>query len=270
MSEGFLFVCSDDQLMAEAEQSAKRIKSVMEDYPVCLITDDPSPVEVFDEHVHIDDLEAGFVDKVNHMHRTPFEKTVFLDTDTYINQPVPELFDLLDQVELAAAASPHRVSPENEFDVPRAFPAYNTGVIAFHLCSATESFFEQWRNKYVELLDEGIEADQASFRPTLYNSEVSHSTLPSEYNCRSIHPGYLHDKVKIIHARHINYEYISKTLNRTTKKRVHYRRHGQLVVKTNTERTLVERAYNAWLRFGLKGVLERVGARLLPKLRRLK
>ena len=136
---GILYVATGDKFVSEAAESARSLKSHM-DVPVALITDQPEAPGVFNQLISIENPQYGFGDKVMNIHRSPFEKTVFVDNDTYFADEISEVFDLLDQYQLAAAHSPWRIAHPLP-DTPDAFTEYNTGVIAFRDCPETDLLF---------------------------------------------------------------------------------------------------------------------------------
>ena len=48
----------------------------------------------------------AFLDKIRNISQTPFERTIFLDTDTCVIANIGELFDLLQRFDVAAAHAP--------------------------------------------------------------------------------------------------------------------------------------------------------------------
>ena len=70
--------------------------------------------------VEIIEAEGGNIDKVQHIARSPFERTVFLDTDTFCLQAFPEMLDLLVNYDLvltdeSGRFSTRRIGTEPEF-----------------------------------------------------------------------------------------------------------------------------------------------------------
>ncbi|GAG27069.1 unnamed protein product, partial [marine sediment metagenome] len=65
------------------------------------------------------------------------EQAIFIDGDTLLLEPVPELFDLLDNFDIAVSPAPQYLSPqalsmgifEQLPPVPAALPEWNTGLI---------------------------------------------------------------------------------------------------------------------------------------------
>jgi hypothetical protein len=212
-SRGILFVASGARHRDEAKVSAHSIKAVWPDVPLAIITDQPIELGLFDV-VQTVPMQGDNIDKVRNIARSPFERTILLDTDTYCLLPFPELFDLLDHFQLAAAFDIGRFSErwdpvagkhvfiERE-GVPECFIELNTGVIAFRREPDVLSVFDQWLKACLEARSEpdAHTQDQPSFRKVVYNSSLRIATLPSEYCFRLHSPDSARTAVKIIHGR---------------------------------------------------------------------
>ncbi len=147
------------------------------------------------------------------------ERTLFLDTDTRVCGEIPEVFEILDAVDLAAAHAPVRIGPGQPAALaaraPAAFPELNTGVIAFRGTSAVRRLFERWSSLHRETRRSAPPSlgDQATFRVALYESDVRFAVLPPEYNCRFTFPTYLQGPVRILHGRAPDLERLERELN---------------------------------------------------------
>ena len=128
---------------------------------------------------------------------SPFDRTLFLDVDTYAAGDLSELFTLLDAFDVAAAQAPISVSFPLD-GVPDAFPELNTGVIAFRRADNVTRFLQAWLAEYDRwrrtrrisppsvggLLDEGVRL----------------AVLPPEFNLRFWMAGYHNQPVRILHG----------------------------------------------------------------------
>ena len=134
------------------------------------------------------------------MRETPFDETLFLDTDTYINSDLTGLFQLLNSYDLGIAHDPsyntHLLS-----SVPESFPEYNTGVLLYDNNSEVDELMKAWNDYYDQMDDEHNSKDQPAFRRALYHSEVDYITLTREWNCFYNFPGYIAEPPKILHGR---------------------------------------------------------------------
>ena len=220
MKEGILYVATGERFLAEARRSAARVRELMPGIPIALASDLEGPKELFDHQLPITQPKFNFSDKIGPLLSTPFERTVFLDTDTWLCEPVPEMFAILERHDVAMAHAPMRYTAPSE--VPASYPECNSGVIAYHLNDRTRSLFALWEKLYQErLASTGVIDDQPSLRDALWLSDASFATLPPEYNFRFIMPAFAgRGSVKILHGRHHDYQNLAAILNRSGSPRV--------------------------------------------------
>lgn len=199
MSKGFLFIATADRFVREAEVAATSIKRHC-DLPITLVAHRDVDSEVFDTVVIDESPLDSYGDKPRNLLKTPYTKTIYLDADVYMVSAVPELFDLLDEVDIATTIDPHefelRILDDPEFkDIPESMPIYQTGVIAYRSDLAAE-FIRNWEAIHTK---EDTKRDQSSFRAALYNSSVNHRALPDIYNCLVNSPMQVTGEVKLFH-----------------------------------------------------------------------
>jgi hypothetical protein len=142
--------------------------------------------------------------KMEVMRDTVFDRTLIMDADTWLVEPVPELFALLDWFDIAVAHAPFR--EVYDVGVPLAFPEYNIGVMSFKKSGELSKVVRRWQRDFTKDSVERSEErrvswfpSQATFRRALYESKLRICTLPPEYNWRGT--GYVHHSVKIVHKR---------------------------------------------------------------------
>ena len=115
--KGFVYVASDPKkspspykfnadkklLNLEFEHSVRTLKEHHPDIPVTLFTNYDELASNSPEVDNVLEVESdwGFLPKVSGLNFSPYKKTVFLDCDTQVNQPISELFDFLDEYDLA-------------------------------------------------------------------------------------------------------------------------------------------------------------------------
>lgn len=218
---GVLYVATGDEYVTAATNSARSFKNSMPEIPVAIATDASSNLNIFDQIIHLENPEYDYVDKINGMLKSPFERTVFLDADTHVNAPFPELFNILDQFDIAAAIAAYGHQPPNEvhgeaipFQQPPSFPIYNTGVISYRNSTKLKEFFQEWQKMYSGAHELGHRnfTDQESFADRLYHSNLRLATLTQEYNFRVA--SRIGGEVKIIHGRHEDTIKKAKLLNK--------------------------------------------------------
>lgn len=232
MKEGILYVATGQRFVAEASRSAARVRELMPRIRMALASDLEGPRELFDHYLPIREPKFNFSDKIAPLLATPFEKTVFLDSDTWLCEPVPEMFSILDRHDIAMAHAPMRFTAASS--VPATFPECNSGVIAYTLNDRTQSLLELWNKLYEQRLTAtGVVDDQPSLRDALWQSDASFAVLPPEYNFRFIMPAFAgRGRVKIMHGRHNDYRSLEKTINKSGSPRVFLPRFGAWNDKT--------------------------------------
>jgi hypothetical protein len=208
---GIFYVATGPVCRAEAVVSARSVKRVWSDIPIAIATDGPVESAWFDQ-IDVIPAEPDNIAKARHITRSPFERTLLLDTDTYCVAPFPELFDLLDRFDLAAAHEAGRFSTRWEAgtevfiqapDIPNCFPELNSGVVAFRREPNVSKVFERW----LALVEQARAApvphtqDQPSFRRAVYESDLRIAVLPAEYNFRLVISGFARGPIKLIHGR---------------------------------------------------------------------
>lgn len=196
---GILYVATGEKFRKEAERSIQTLERNEINIPVALAADEEIDSKFVDYFIKIENPDRDYLDKIRYISKSPFEKTLFLDTDTFIYDNLDGVFQLLDEFELAIAHSPGRTSISLE-DVPESFPEMNTGVILFRNSERIDNLLGKWEEIYQRRKTE-LPHDQAAFRKALYMSDVSYSTLTPEYNCRFGFPTSVSGEVKVFHGR---------------------------------------------------------------------
>jgi hypothetical protein len=203
---GVLYIATGQRFRTEAEMSARSVKLVMPKMPIVLASDCKSDSAHFDMQIKIENPAYSFIDKILALKETPFEKTIYLDTDTFVLSDVSGLFALLDRFDLAAAFEPARFLDEIP-GIPACFSELNTGVILFRSVDAVFEAIDEWYTSYAEEI-EGMAAigkkawhDQYSFTKVIFRKEISFYVLPPEYNARILLPMQVSGEIKIAHSR---------------------------------------------------------------------
>lgn len=206
MTAGVVYIAAGDGFVAEATISAKSVKSVMPNIPITLITDKNPDSEYFDEIIPLDNPRNDGGDRVFNAEETPYEKTLYLDTDIYVAESVEDIFQLLDSFDVALCINQaNYISDELEIaeitDLPDSFPEYNGGVIGYRKNPRTADFLSRWKDAYSRALECGQIHNQAALRYALYHSDVRIATMRNQYNCVYRRPGCVNGRVKVFHGR---------------------------------------------------------------------
>lgn len=202
MSKGYIYVAANNvggikstDYIKEAIFSAKSLRKHDPEAQITLFTNQDIKDDVFNE---IKIVKMGLRCKQNVLLDSPYEKTIYLDTDTYINHTINDLFDLLDKYELIGCNdySRKRILPIPEYmNIPYGFSELNGGVIGYKKCTNFKKFIKLWVH-YYKKYNKITHWDQPSLRISLWESDINLYILPSEYNRRG-----KHTKEKCINAR---------------------------------------------------------------------
>ncbi len=118
------------------------------------------------------------------MRDSRFKRTVYLDADVIVCAPVPELFDVLDTHDLAAAQEIlfGRGTPpaEGKPPIPLSFAPINSGVFVVKKSPATRAYLDRWSTR---LRKSQRKLDQPDLEHMLFNNTtIRFATLPYIYN----------------------------------------------------------------------------------------
>jgi hypothetical protein len=225
---GIYYVATGQRHISEAIQSALSVRACMPDVKIAVSVDDASLLQrsLFDIVSLVDSPTYSVFDKIIPLARTPFEETLFLDTDTVMIEPVYELFPILKRFELAYCHAPYRNAHPwvPVFGCPEAFPEANTGVILYRWCEKVRCVFLSWaaivKNQRSQVQNECD--DQPAFREAVYKSTLNFTILPPEYNYRPIFPAFAggNMKVKILHGRGSSMRMARRRVNRELSARI--------------------------------------------------
>lgn len=226
MSVGVIYVATGSNYIDEACRSATSLKEKMPNMHTTIFSDQSIIADCFDNCVLIESSKNGYVDKIIGMTKSPYEYTLFLDSDTYVCDNFEELFTLLEKYDIGASEAELRSGKNllgesyNYQDIKDLngkfiFPIYNSGVILYRKSQNIDNFFSDWLNLASEQMQEkGVAyGDQPAFQITLHNSSLREVVLTPEYNCRFIFPVCVSGMVKILHGRHHNIKIVAQEIN---------------------------------------------------------
>lgn len=206
---GILYVATGAACLKEAHRSARSARAQMSAVPTAIFTDCPESVahELFDSVYPLPNPTFSSYDKIEPLAATPFNRTLFLDSDTLVLDPLNELAYLLDRFELAYCHAPVRFEEGDFPGCNEAFPQGNSGVILYRRNEGTRALFTSWAELYRTRKHSYSSTermlDQPSFRETVYRCDLRFAILPCEYNLRTCLPYFAgaRARVKILHGR---------------------------------------------------------------------
>ncbi|MBV0925204.1 hypothetical protein KTS45_13445 [Halomicroarcula limicola] len=269
MERGILYIAKGDEFVQEAIISAQRTKSVMPDCPITLVADHDPTEDCFDR-VLLDESPFLKRDKAAAMQRTPYERTLYLDTDIYLEQPVWELFDILDDFDVAIRMAREMAhiptgGSTTVDGVPPGVPEFNGGVIAYRDTETVMEMLADWASRCLP----EHEWDQRTLRPALYHSDVRLCPIQNRYNCMYRFDNKVVGEIKVFHGPLIDRERNSidtntarEKLNTTEGFRIHRNYLNTLFVDpplplTTKARISVRRFYELFREQGLRETIRR-------------
>lgn len=215
VGEGVVYCATGERrFVDQAAISARSVRKASPGLEIVLMTDRAVGIpDVFDRAVPTKTSGDPKFDKSGCLLESPFERTIFLDVDTYVGGGLDEIFALLERFDVAAAHAPNRATTDT--GLPSAFPELNTGVIGIRRNDRTERLLAGWHRLQGEERTPPPSRDQPSFRRAVWESDARVAVLPPEFNCRFYMAGVYNTPVAILHgfASEDAYERILETLN---------------------------------------------------------
>jgi len=213
MSSGAIYIITQDsRYIGLLLNSVASLKRAMPDLPITVFSQFAIESPMFERVIRVEGSSDGFYDKTRFMRQTPYDRTLFVDADTYFIDAVPELLAILDQFDCAATHEEYLNTDWGKqyerADIPASLPEFNTGILAFKRSARMDRVLEEWSRLYCWFMEShpGKEInDQPFFRAALYVNDARIATLTREYNCKFRGQGYLNGRVKILHG-HVDYQ----------------------------------------------------------------
>lgn len=196
---GFLYIVTGDGYAKECLFSIKSLKEFNEE-KVCVFAPEKYRDTLETDCDYFFTMDSKLQrPKIEFISQSPFKNTVYLDSDTVIDQNISDLFLLLKKYDFAAAFC-HSRKRENYSkliskyrEIPYSFSEINTGVMVFNNSDLVRDLFVSWKKYYYDFLPKTNGWDQPSFRVALWESNVKLCHLPPEYNIR---PKTVYEKVR--------------------------------------------------------------------------
>lgn len=182
MVKGFIYAATGELYVTLARRSARALRLVYPDAEIDLFTDTPLDDPVFNRIFRLDHVSRR--PKIEALQRSRFERSIYLDADTALVAPIDDVFDLLDQFDMAMCAEYRRNDLRNRnqlagAEVPLCFAQLNSGVIALRKSPEVAALLDDWHD-WVH--NRNQQFDQPSLRALLFRSSLRLHVLPPEYN----------------------------------------------------------------------------------------
>ena len=229
---GYYYIAINDSSIGALVSSARRLKEVDPNHPIAVTTDQTLSADdaaLFDEIIQVPhqidedgfrELPAyphqGLMGKVRYFYNSPWDTTIFLDTDTYAALPFTELFDVAETYHMAGSFCSGHFHDGRFPEIPECFTQINTGVIMYKKCIEVKFMMRRWWEIMAQYGDPW--SDQVFFLAALweYRKQIRFLHLPYEYNFRFIFPMYAHAAVKLMHGRYDGIKESVKEVNKFT------------------------------------------------------
>jgi hypothetical protein len=216
---GVIYVASGEKFIKEAEISLASLRKSNPGVPAMLLTDAPIANPENWDKVEVDESLQGQLNRAKlQMDRAPWERCLFLDSDTLVVGDLTPGFALLDRFELCGeqiAGGHHYNLP----GLPPSFPEINSGVLFWRPTENVRKLFARWRQLYDEL-DQSQEArtwDQKSLRFAVWESDVRFARLSSAFNLMPYFPAAFERELVVVHGRSFqNLRRLHERLSKTT------------------------------------------------------
>jgi hypothetical protein len=243
---GYLYVVDGDRWVREAIYASTRLRELT-NLPIAIIASEPYETLIkFGEttpNVQIKvvcELKgSNFASKVIGMRNSPFENSLFMDTDTFVVYNIDTIFNLLNFFDVAMKQEPNFLT--NLFpvcdDYKDILAEYNTGVILFKKNKMVMDLFQDWEDAISSKKFNDDYFDMPQLRNVLVkgHNQIRIYGLHENFNMQGLRSyKVIHGKVAIIHERFGSYwnsfsEYmwdnkkmnvVAKRINSSSRKRI--------------------------------------------------
>jgi hypothetical protein len=231
--EGVIYVAVGQRWLEEAVYSATTFKKFNPKLPITLFTNKNYPkTEIFDTIKIVEDYIDPFKYKIWAMMHSPYERTLYIDTDTEIKGALYEIYQHLDHADIAIAGMrwmdrDSKPAKLVAYEMPSPFTnrhiVYNTGVVAFRKSATFQNFVHLWYDKIKIGAKPGIGCDQDHFNKMLGEDldiklNLKIAKIPNTiYNARMVFfekmkQDKIFHKIKIIHEHGLNLPFLQKKI----------------------------------------------------------
>lgn len=145
----------------------------------------------------------GFIETLQASLKWGYEQYLSLDSDTYLCEPVYDLFEVLEKYDVVSTHAPARQTTDMpaEPKIPDAFTECNTGVLGYANTSQVHQLFDWWLEEYHKNLKVSGDNDQSALRLAMWQQGTAVYIMPPEMNARVGFGGFFAGRVKILHLR---------------------------------------------------------------------
>ena len=222
-NDGILFIAYGDKCLREASKAMSSVKKNSPGIPVAVITDGEwcetqTPDYLIQKKNYTTDVKFSRKMKTECIYEeSPFQRTLFLDTDVYVAKDIKLLFGLLDYYDFGAKFygpfAKMKYPDKNSFFHLRC----QSGVILFKKNDKNKKLFTLYKRYYAEAQQnsnkEGLLLDEPFLTKALIGSDVKTVHLGESLNFHLPVPTSVCNPIYIFHGRDENIETIAEEIN---------------------------------------------------------
>ena len=231
----FWIASTKERYYHEAVASAESMAKHMPDVKRILFMTEQHDFPIFDARIMLPSRqhENWYLDSTKYFNiaydaMDGFDQMLYLDTDTRVILPFPELFDMAERFDVVGVMGSRRVTGATCYPIPLAFAEFEIGVTVFKRSRIVKRLLIYWKRLHHEYPGVYGANDQRSFREAMWDMLIDGLTIgtaPSEYGCRWPFGTFVSLLVKILHGRPGDHnspdmDFVEKIINEHTDMRV--------------------------------------------------
>ncbi len=207
----FWIASTKERYYHEAVASAESMKRHMPDVPRYLFMTERHEFPIFDECIVLPKRKHKnwYLDSTNYFNIAyeqleEYDQMLYLDTDTRVIAPFPELFQMAERFDVVGVMGSRRVTGATLKPIPLAFPEFEIGVTVFNRNDLIRRLLLHWKELHHANPEVYGANDQRSFREAVWDmllDGLTIGTAPTEYGCRWPFGTFVSLQVKILHGR---------------------------------------------------------------------
>jgi hypothetical protein len=219
-SEGVLYVAFGESYRGEARQSILSLREVAPHIPTAVVTDREWLEHPQPDHFLLRPAIHSFECKPRYLTQSPFARTLYIDTDTYIARDVTPIFGLLNHYDVGVRFGGPQL---NEGDGLVFHSQCNSGVVLYKMNERTLRMFALWLEAFANARSRFSSAN-AIVDPRGLNDQRYLSIAIAKSDVRPVHLGeYLnfalfetlvtYSPLAIIHGRLPAIDQVAREIN---------------------------------------------------------